>query len=445
MVTKKKQECQVSFCFIIIRRILFTFYKSLFLSFIKEIFKLTRGSCILTEKGAPFADMKRVLFPLFLFSLCSLFSFEKKVSAESAIVINADTGAILFQKKAYDPIFPASLTKLITATYVLDKKEVDFFSFSAASKEALAIMSDEQREKDFYAYPPHILEYGGINMGILRGEELPLWALLYGTFISSFNDTSNVLAEVVSGSIPQFMEELNAYAFSLGCKATHLKNPHGLHHPEHVSTVYDLAIIAQAATKNPHVLEMAKMGSFTLPATNRRKAQTFSQTNRLVKPGTKYYYPYAIGLKTGYTSRAQKNLIAAATKKGRTLIAVLVGCPTREIRYEEAIALFETAFSEEKREKKLFSLGSTFTRQIEGASTVLEAFLKEEVKISYYPSEKPNLKIYLSWENLKLPIQQGTKVATLSVEDRGKKLCEEPLFSKKKVGYTFWGYLTHLF
>ncbi len=395
------------------------------------------------KKGLIFKDMLFLLLSLLpIFSLCP---FERKVSANSAILMNADTGAVLFEKKAYEPVFPASLTKLVTVVYVLEKKELDFFALHVPSEEALSIVSDIKREKDFSAYPAHILEYGGINMGIFRGEKLPVWALIYGTLISSFNDTSNALAEFVSGSVPEFMEELNGYLSCVGCQDTFFKNPHGLHHPEHKTTAYDLAKVGQIALKNPHIREMAKMVSFSLPATNKRKAQTFLQTNRLVKPGTKYYYPYALGLKTGYTSKAQKNLMAAAEKEGRTLIAVLLGCPTRESRYEDAIALFETAFAEEKKEETLFTFGKTFSKEIKGASSFLEAFLKEEITISYYPSEKPLLKAYVSWEPLKPPIKVGQKVATLMVKDGERLLVEKPLFAKKKVGYTFLGYLASFF
>lgn len=334
--------------------------------------------------------------------------------------------------------FPASLTKVATTLYALQKKEIDFGSFYTVSSEALSRIEAGKKQEDFLKYPPYILEHDGSTIDLKPGEIIPIWTLVYGALIASGNDACNALAEAVAGSIPQFMEEINEYIRSLGCEGSYFQNPHGLHHPSHVCTALDLAKIAQAAVKNPYFREIMKLPSFTIPKTNRHSSRTLNQTNRLLLPG-KYQYSPAIGMKTGYTASAKHNLIAVAEKEGRCLIAVILGCPERNQRYEDAITLFESAFAEEKQREIIFPKGKTFTKEIAGAALPLVAKLKEELAIEEYPSEKEPYQAFVHWENISLPIQAGQIVGKLSLKEQtGKVRVEKPLYAEKKVEKTWW-------
>src|SRR6185437_6437502 len=143
------------------------------------------------------------------------------------------------------------------------------------------------------------------------GEEMPLKEYLYGMMVRSGNDAANVIAEYVSGSIPTFMQELNDYLKQIGCLNTTFCNPHGLHHPDHKTTAFDMALLTREAMKNPVFREIVSTVRHKRPKTNKRPAAVLVQTNRIIKSGTQYYYPKAIGVKTGYHSRAQNTLVAA--------------------------------------------------------------------------------------------------------------------------------------
>src|SRR5205823_4074450 len=145
-------------------------------------------------------------------------------------------------------------------------------------------------------------------------------------------------------------------------------------------------------------------------------ASLFVQSNRLLRTGP-LYYPRAIGVKTGYTSHAGHNLVAAAEKEGRTLIAVLMGGEESTKRFKEAVQLFEAAFSEKKISRTLFTQAyDPFSLKVKGADQPLTAHLAEDLKIAYYPSEEPLFKAFLLWDRLSLPIMQGQKVGEIRIK-----------------------------
>lgn len=126
------------------------------------------------------------------------------VAAQSAILINAETGVILYEKESHKPSFPASITKISTALYALEKKGHTLNEVIRVSPEAMA----RRRRSDFL---PHQLVPDGTHMSLRTGEELPFHALLHGLMLVSGNDAANVIAEHVSGSVPQFVKEMNAF------------------------------------------------------------------------------------------------------------------------------------------------------------------------------------------------------------------------------------------
>ncbi|MBS0603745.1 MAG: D-alanyl-D-alanine carboxypeptidase [Verrucomicrobia bacterium] len=384
-----------------------------------------------------FARIVFVCLPLLPLVLNAASPLRVEVSAKGAILMNAETGAVLWEKNAHTPLFPASTTKMITALYAVEKKGFQLDEMVTASYEAVSAVPASVRRAVGGSHPPYRLEFGGTHMGIKVGETLPLRTLLYGLMLASGNDAANVIAQHVSGDISKFMEELNVYVRSKGCKNTVLRTPHGLPNEEHKTSAYDMAILAREFMKNDVLREVAKTTQYTRQETNKQPESMLHQHNALVKPG-RFYYPKAIGIKTGYTVTAGYTLVTAAEDQERKLIVVLLGCEKIEQRYKDAIALFEAGFNEKKVSRTLFSKGfDLFSYQVEGGKIPLQAYLSQDVLLAYYPSEEPTFKTAVLWQPPAVPIASGQKVAELQIlSPEGKVLTSAPLFAVRTVDAT---------
>lgn len=355
------------------------------------------------------------------------------ISARSAILINAETGAILFEKNPLFPCHPASITKIATALYVLEQKSHGLDQMVMASQEAVGVVSPEAKRLGGDKYPPYRLTSDGTHMNLRVGETLLLRELLHGLLISSGNDAANVIAESLAPSITHFMEELNSYLKEIGCLNTHFVNPHGLPHPQQITTAQDMATISVRAMQYPLFRQIVMKREHSRPETNKQTPSLLVQSNKLLKPGP-FFYSKAIGIKTGFTN-AGYNLVAAAKEGERTLIAVLLYCGDSNQRFKDAIALFDAAFNEKKRVRTLLTKDhERFKRLVKGGKTPLEAALIEDIQIDYFPSEEPRLKGLLKWDLLKLPIEEGTKVGEIQLVDpQGILFKAVPLFAKQEV------------
>lgn len=371
-------------------------------------------------------------------ALCSAVqagSLKVEVSAKAAILLNAETGAVLYEKNAHQPLYPASITKVATALYALEKKGYALSDRVVASFDAVSAVSPQVKRASTSKHPLYRLEFGGSSMGLKVGEAFSFGMLFYGLMLSSGNDAANVIAEYVSGSVEQFVEELNAYIRSKGCTGTHFVAPHGLHHVDHKSTAHDMAILAREALRIPFFRTVVKTVSCPRPASNLQPESTLHQHNALIKPGSPFYYPKAIGVKTGYTSAAGYTLVAAAEDPQRKLIAVLLGCEKLDQRYRDAIALFDAAYNEPQAERTLFSKNfDSFTTQIRGGKKPLQAVLLEDLVVKYYPSECQEMISKVTWEQTPLPIQKDARVGEVCICFKdGRILARAPLFALSDV------------
>ncbi len=360
--------------------------------------------------------------------------FVATVNAESAILMNAETGAILFEKEAYKLQFPASTTKIATVMYALKQRSNDLDKKLVGDADCLGVVSDAAFKKANYL-PPYRLVPGNTHMGIKKGEELSIKDLLYGTILVSACDASNILAkEVGDGSIVRFMDQLNDYLRSLGCNQTTYKNPHGLYHPDHMTTAFDLATMTRAALKDPAFCEIVKTVRYLRPDTNKQKASPMVNMNRLLKPG-KFYYPHAIGVKTGYFSLAKNNLVAAAKSGDRVLIAVLLKSDGREEIFRDTKDLFNQAFAEKKVRKLLLSAGpQKAVINPEGSQKPIQTYLKEDASIEFYPSEEPAVKAYVEWNKVTLPVVKDQVLGMVHIKDsKGSTLLSRPLYATEDV------------
>ena len=263
------------------------------------------------------------------------------INAESAILIDGDTGKILYEKSAYEKRAPASTTKIMTALLALEHcKTTDV---ATVTSEAITSVPS------------------GYSTDLLKmGEELTIKDLLYALLLPSSNEAANVLAIHIAGSIASFASMMNTKAMDLGCKNTHFVNPNGVHDDNHYSTAYDLSLIAKEAMKNDIFRQIVSTASYTLPNSNKysRIDRTLITTNDLIKKQSNNYYEYAIGIKTGFTTPAKNCLVSSATKDGKTLIAVVLRSNTDNNRYNDTKTLFNYGFDNFSK-KDIVKSGST--------------------------------------------------------------------------------------
>lgn len=263
------------------------------------------------------------------------------INAESAILIDGDTGKILYEKSAYEKRAPASTTKIMTALLALEHcKTTDV---ATVTSEAITSVPS------------------GYSTDLLKmGEELTIKDLLYALLLPSSNEAANVLAIHIAGSIDSFASMMNTKAMDLGCKNTHFVNPNGVHDDNHYSTAYDLSLIAKEAMKNDIFRQIVSTASYTLPNSNKysRIDRTLITTNDLIKKQSNNYYEYAVGIKTGFTTPAKNCLVSSATKDGKTLIAVVLRSNTDNNRYNDTKTLFNYGFDNFSK-KDIVKSGST--------------------------------------------------------------------------------------
>ncbi|MGI6690181.1 MAG: D-alanyl-D-alanine carboxypeptidase family protein [Christensenellales bacterium] len=230
--------------------------------------------------------------------------FAAHIRAESAILIEAESGNVIFEKNADDIRYPASLTKIMTIMIALMMCEDD--EMVTVSENAVNIPADSSK------------------IGLKAGETLPMIDLIKATMIKSGNDGSIAIAEHVSGSEPAFVNLMNETARQFGCTNTNFVNSHGYHDEYHYSTVRDIAIIAREAMKYPAFQEIAALWRFTLPRTNMSDARALTSTDAdIFNPESDAYYPYITGIKTGQHSMAGYCYAGSSYKNGISLISVV--------------------------------------------------------------------------------------------------------------------------
>lgn len=253
--------------------------------------------------------------------------------SESAILIDSNTGKILYGKNENQKMYPASTTKILTAIIALEK--CNLTDKLTASRNA--VMS---------------IPIGYANAGIQEGESLSVEELLNVFLIHSANEAGFILAEHISGSIGNFANLMNEKAIELGCQNTHFTNPSGIHDENHYSTAYDMALIAKYCMQNDTFRQLVSKTSCKIAPRDKYQERYFINTNALIQRSSKYYYEYCIGIKTGFTSQAQNCLIAASSKDNLELITVVLGAQSTETgesaRYVDTTNLFNYGFDNYK-------------------------------------------------------------------------------------------------
>ena len=249
--------------------------------------------------------------------------------ASSAILIEASSGEVLFEKNADEIMYPASTTKILTGYIALQMADLEN-DIVTVSQNALDLV------------PP---TYQKIPLS--AGEEVPIKDVIGSMLVRSGNEAANALAEHLRGDIDSFADLMNETAQMLGCSQdTHFTNPSGVHDPLHYTTVRDMAIIARAAMKNPLFREIVSKTSYEMQATGHHPLRTVVGDTPILNPESEsYYYPDAIGVKTGFTNAAGYCYVGAARRGGIELISV-VFYSSRKGRWTDTKKLLEYGFTQ---------------------------------------------------------------------------------------------------
>ncbi len=248
------------------------------------------------------------------------------VASQCAIVMDADTGTILYQKNAKDICYPASITKIMTTMLALDHSKPD----------EVVTMSEDSIYKT---------EGSGVARDI--GEQLSMKDCLYAVMLESANECAYAVAEHVGGGdYSKFIAMMNEKAKELGCENTHFNNCNGLPDEEHYTTCYDMALIAKEAIKNNDFRTLINTKNYILPKTNKKDQELPMYNHHAMicsNRTSRYLYEYAIGGKTGYTRAAGNTLVTYAEKDGMTLICVVMKSNSIA-QYQDTRNLFDYCF-----------------------------------------------------------------------------------------------------
>lgn len=251
------------------------------------------------------------------------------IESEAGIVMDADSGAVLFGQNIHVQKAPASITKILTALVVIENSSLD--DTITFSHDAVYNVEDGSGNKN----------------SIEEGDTLSVRDCLYLLLMRSSNQAANALAEHVGGSRDGFAKMMNEKTAELGCENSHFANPSGLNDDTQLTSVYDMALIASAAYKNDTLLTISKDKSYRLPATkNNPDGVTIQPEHKLLittDTESPNYYPYAVAGKTGYTSIAGQTLVTYAIKDDRRQIAVTMKS-TQATHYQDTIALMDFGF-----------------------------------------------------------------------------------------------------
>jgi serine-type D-Ala-D-Ala carboxypeptidase (penicillin-binding protein 5/6) len=365
-----------------------------------------------------------ILFTL-LFSVVSQSTLaQEKTSTElvnsvaSAVLIERDTGTIMYDKNSHEKLPPASMTKIMTMLLIME-----------ALDEGRLKMDEKVRASEYAA------SMGGSQIFLEPGEEMTTQELLKGIAIGSGNDASVAMAERIAGSEEAFVEMMNNKVKELGLKNTKFQNTTGLPASDHYSTAYDMAMMAKELLKYEAITEFTGQYESYLRENTDNKFWLVN-TNKLVR-----FYPGVDGLKTGFTREAMYCLTATAEKNGMRVIAVVFGAPTSKERNAQVTKLLDFAFSQYQTHP-MYQRGHSLGKAVvsKGDKKSINAVTSEPISLLTKKGEsidKVQKKITLQ-KNLKAPVLKGDRLGTLKLIKDGKVLSESPLVANVNVKEANW-------
>lgn len=333
-------------------------------------------------------------------------------NAKSAILIEASTGEIMWEKNAHEKLAPASMTKMMSMLLVvesIDKGNLKWNQMITVSENASKM--------------------GGSQILLETGEQMSVEDLFKGVAVASGNDAVVALGEAIGGSEEMFVKMMNDRAKELGLTETNFKNPHGLDEENHYSSAHDMAMIGKELVKHKKVLEYTGIYEDYLRK-GTSKEFWLVNTNKLVR-----FFKGVDGLKTGYTDTAGYCLTATIEKDGMRLISVVMGEPEATTRSSETTGLINYGFSMYSLEKMLTTssnLGNAKVYQGENEYVTLQP-LKDVSILNNKNKEKRNVTYTLDIKTIKAPVKKGEIVGKLNVIENGKTIDKIDVTVKENV------------
>ena len=349
--------------------------------------------------------MKKTILGAFALVMVSLLFPLSAVAegARSAVLIEAETGRVLYENNAHEALPMASTTKIMTALLALENGNLQ--DTVTAGENAFGVP--------------------GTSIYLSLGEQLTLEQMLYGLMLASGNDAAVAVAEHIGGSVTEFCRMMTARAEEIGCENTVFTTPHGLPSQGHHTTAWDLAMITREAMKNPVFREIVSTQRASLPWAGHEYDRLLTNKNKLLST-----YPGALGVKTGYTKAAGRCLVFAAERDGLALIGAVLNCPDW---FNEAAALLDQGF-EKWQMVTILSKGET-VREIPvtgGAQSSVRVIAQSDVAAPVALDAWPDLVIDLP-DSLPAGIAQGHQVGSARLIDQGEALITVPLIAAEDV------------
>lgn len=347
---------------------------------------------------------KRLLAGLF-FAVLLLYNggAARAESARSAILMEAETGRILYEKNAHEALPMASTTKVMTALLALEK----------------GTLSDTVTTgKNAFGVP-------GTSIYLTQGEQLTLEEMLYGLMLCSGNDAAVAIAEHIGGSVDAFCRMMTARAEQIGCENTVFATPHGLPSNHHHTTAYDLALITREALKNPVFRQIVSTQRASIPWAGQPQPRILNNKNSLLST-----YPGALGVKTGYTKAAGRCLCFAAERNGMTVVGCVLNAPNW---FADATAIMDAGFAAYEMHTLLEKGEVVRTLKVnEGEKETVAVYAGGRLSAPMKKGTFPELSLQLP-DSLDAGIEKGQLIGTASLLEDGKPLVTIPLCAGESV------------
>lgn len=359
--------------------------------------------------------MKKLVIVLFIF-LClpGIVRAEETLAenAKSAILIEASTGKIIYEKNSHEKLAPASMTKIASMLVIIEAIEDGVISWN-----------------DVITVSENASSMGGSQILLETGEKMTVSDLFKGVAVASGNDAVVALAEAVAGSEKEFVKMMNDKVKELNLKDTNFKNPHGLDTADHYSSAHDMAILAKELVKHTKVLEFTSIyEDYLRKGTNREF--WLVNTNKLVR-----FNEIVDGLKTGYTKEAGYCLTATAFKNDMRLIATVMGEKEATTRNSDVTSLLDYGYAKIKINKILTTKDVVAKVKIDKAEiNEVEIIPSRDINIVTDKSKKiGDITYKLKTDTIKVPTKKGSNVGYLEIYEDGKKIETVDLVVKKDI------------
>ncbi|HHW92486.1 MAG TPA: D-alanyl-D-alanine carboxypeptidase [Firmicutes bacterium] len=354
-----------------------------------------------------------IIIFVILWAVPAVAADELQIEAEGAVVIDGETGRVLWAKNPHLPLPPASTTKIMTSLLGLElgrPEEVVTVSQLAASQD-------------------------GSRVYLGAGEEYTLRELLYAVQLASANDAAVAVAEHLAGSVEGFARLMNQRARELGAKNTNFINPNGLPDPEHRTSAYDLALITRKALQYPEYREMITTKCYPMSWPGHEEERQLRNRNKLLE-----IYEGADGVKTGYTIEADHTFVGSATREKRQLISVVLGSTNGGV-WSDTVKLLDYGF-ENYSNHELVKAGEEVTVVPVKYGTEVPVHTAAGFIYTLAPGEQERISTEVNLpETLVAPLEAGAQLGNLTISLGAEKLAEIPLVAAREVRrklYTRW-------